>query len=254
MKKLVLATAIAASTFGAVSTASAVEVSANAALTTDYKFRGISQTNSGPAFQGGFDVDFGNGFYLGNWNSNVNFGGGTSGLEMDVYGGYAGEFKGVSYDLGLLKYYYEGSANVSPDPDTLEVYGNLGYAGFSLGVSYSLGKDYFALTQAGVGNAAIANAQATDLGGSTYVKLGYEYALAENISLAASYGITSYSEDIFSNGARIDGYTDYSLGVTYTVGKFDLGAAVVGTDNDAERAFGKDGTETSLIVTVGTSF
>jgi uncharacterized protein (TIGR02001 family) len=249
MKKLVLVTAIAASTFGAVSTAQATEVSANAALTTDYKFRGISQTNSGPAFQGGFDVDFGNGFYVGNWNSNVNFGGGTSGLEMDFYGGYAGEVSGVSYDLGVLKYYYEGSANASPDPDTLELYGNLGYGGFSLGVSYSVGDDYFALTQAGIANAAN-----TDLSGSTYVKLGYEYALSENITLAASYGITSFSEDVVAGAGRIDGYTDYSVGVTYTVGKFDIGAAIVGADNDAEMLVSKDATEASLILTLATSF
>ena len=248
MKKLVIASAIAASTFGVVSTAQAVEVSANAALTSDYKFRGISQTNSGPAFQGGFDADFGNGFYVGNWNSNVNFGGGTSALEMDFYGGYAGEISGVSYDVGLLKYYYEGSANVSPDPDTLEMYGNLGYAGFSLGVSYSLGKDYFALSQAGVA------ATATDLSGSTYINLGYEYALSENITLAASYGITSFSEDVVAGAGRIDGYTDYSVGVTYSTGKFDIGAAIVGADNDAELLTSKDSTEASLILTVGTSF
>lgn len=250
MKKLVLVAAIAATTFGAVSTAQAeTTVSANANLTTDYKFRGISQTNSGPAFQGGFDADFGNGFYVGNWNSNVNFGGGTSGLEMDFYGGYAGEVSGVSYDVGFLKYYYEGSNNLSPDPDTLEMYGNLGYAGLSLGVSYSLGKDYFALTQAG-----IANATDTDLGGSTYIKLGYEYALSEKLTLAASYGITSFSEDVVAGASRIDGYTDYSVGVTYTAGKFDIGAAIVGADNDAELLTSKDATEASLILTVGTSF
>lgn len=250
MKKLVLATAIAAGTFGAISTASAVEVSANAALTTDYKFRGVSQTQSGPAFQGGFDADFGNGFYVGNWNSNISFTGTEgAGLEMDFYGGYAGEVNGVSYDVGALKYYYEGLPNTSPDADTLELYGNVGYNGFSLGVSYSVGDDYFALSQAGV-----TPSSNTDLSGSTYVKLGYEYALSEKLSLAASYGITSYAEDVVAGAGRVDGYTDYSVGVTYTVGKFGLGAAVVGADNDAELLFGKDSTEPSLILTVSTSF
>ena len=92
MKKLVLVAAIAATTFGAVSTAQAeVTTTANANLATDYKFRGISQTNGGPAFQGGFDAAFSNGFYVGNWNSNIsNLAGPSSGLEMDFYGGYAG--------------------------------------------------------------------------------------------------------------------------------------------------------------------
>ncbi len=77
------------------SSAMAVEVSANASLNSDYRFRGVSQTNSGPAFQGGFDADLGQGFYVGNWNSNVNFPGtgsgtssGSSGLEIDLYPSY----------------------------------------------------------------------------------------------------------------------------------------------------------------------
>ena len=103
MKKLVLVAAIAATTFGAVSTAQAeVTVAANANVTTDYKFRGISQTQSGPAFQGGFDVAFGNGFYVGNWNSNISNLGTGAGLEMDFYGGYAGEVSGIGYDVGAL--------------------------------------------------------------------------------------------------------------------------------------------------------
>lgn len=120
MRKTAIAKAVVlAAAFGAMSSAMAVEVSANANLTTDYKFRGISQTNSGPAFQGGFDADFGNGFYLGNWNSNVSFTGGNvggAGLEMDLYGGYAGEYKGVGYDVGALYYYYEGAAITAGSP------------------------------------------------------------------------------------------------------------------------------------------
>ena len=69
MKKLVLVTAIAATTFGAISTAQAeVTTSANVGLYSDYRFRGVSQTDEGIAIQGGFDADFGNGFYVGNWN------------------------------------------------------------------------------------------------------------------------------------------------------------------------------------------
>lgn len=249
MKKLVLVTAIAASTFGAVSTAQAeVTTSANVGLFTDYKFRGISQTNSGPALQGGFDADFGNGFYLGNWNSNISFGGGA-GLEMDFYGGYAGETAGgLSYDVGALYYYYEGApiAAGAPELDTLEVYGVLGYAGFSAALSYAVSDDYFGLTAA---NGSI------DQGGSTYLKLGYDYSINENLALAVSYGITSYDKELAALvGANEDTYSDYSIGLTYTVGKYDFGAAIVGTDDNAENLFGKDATEASLIVSVGTSF
>ncbi|MDX1669336.1 MAG: TorF family putative porin, partial [Limnobacter sp.] len=111
MKKLVLASAIAAATMGvsapvmADGHASGITTSANVGLYTDYRFRGVSQTDEGPAIQGGFDVDFGNGFYVGNWNSNLGAVSypGTDGIEMDFYGGYAGEVDGLSYDVGVLQ-------------------------------------------------------------------------------------------------------------------------------------------------------
>ena len=54
-----------------------------------------------PAFQGGFDVAHSSGFYVGNWNSNVEQGlfNGAS-LEMDFYGGYKGTFGAFGYDVG----------------------------------------------------------------------------------------------------------------------------------------------------------
>ena len=66
-------------------------MTANAGLFTDYRFRGISQTNKNIAFQGGFDFAHKCGFYVGNWNSNVDsalYSGAN--LEMDVYGGFKG--------------------------------------------------------------------------------------------------------------------------------------------------------------------
>ena len=63
-------------------------VTGNAGVFSDYTFRGISQTNRKPAFQGGFDVAHSSGFYAGNWNSNVDSGlyNGAN-IEMDFYGG-----------------------------------------------------------------------------------------------------------------------------------------------------------------------
>ncbi|MGN5479408.1 TorF family putative porin [Cupriavidus basilensis] len=53
--------------------ASAWTFSANVALATDYRYRGLMQTNRRPAIQGGFDVSHTSGFYLGNWNSNISW-------------------------------------------------------------------------------------------------------------------------------------------------------------------------------------
>ena len=75
------------------------DLSANVAIATDYYFRGLSQTDHGPAVQGGFDWSMGLtdmiGVYVGTWASNVNYNVATAGgsvdggvLELDVYGGF----------------------------------------------------------------------------------------------------------------------------------------------------------------------
>jgi len=253
MKKLILANAVVAAitTFGAFSTASAASVTGNANVTTDYKFRGISQTNSGPAFQGGFDVGFDNGFYLGNWNSNVNFAGqdSSAGLEMDFYGGYASEINGIGYDVGVLQYFYEG-VKIAPGAaklNTTEVYGKLSYKGAYAKVSYAVSDDYFGLTAAN---------GSTKFSGSTYTEAGYTYALNDKISFAGKVGYTSFDKELNTlTGSRSKSYTDYSVGATYAFdSKYSVTAAYVDTNKNAERLFGKDATEGSAVVTFSAKF
>ena len=78
-------------------------VSGNIGLFSDYRFRGMTQTDYGPALQGGFDIGHSSGFYIGNWNSNVEqklYNGAS--LEMDFYGGFKGAVGDFSYDLGAI--------------------------------------------------------------------------------------------------------------------------------------------------------
>ena len=88
MKNTLITFAAVAVAAVALPTAAQAELSANLALTSKYKFRGQDQSDPGdsvlPAVQGGFDWE-GAGFYAGNWNSSIGFGGGT---EMDFYGGW----------------------------------------------------------------------------------------------------------------------------------------------------------------------
>ena len=146
MKKLLLATSASAMVLGA-SLASAAEISGNVTLTTDYVFRGISQSDESPAIQGGFDLGFDSGFYVGTWASSVDFdtnGSGLDGsLELDAYVGYGGEFaEDFSYDLGYVYYVYPGDEGL--DGDYWELYGSLGYKDFTVGVNYA--DDYYAET------------------------------------------------------------------------------------------------------------
>lgn len=258
MKKLVLASAIAAATMGvsapvlADGHASGITMSANASIVSDYRFRGISQnvdgttgTKAEPAFQGGFDFDFGNGFYLGNWNSNVAFDGST--LEMDFYGGYAGEINGVGYDVGLLYYYYPGQNEANDvgntdDVDTLEAYGSLSYYGFTLGLAYTLSDDYFGTK---------------NQDGTTYLSLGYDYAFSDALSFSASIGQTAYDNEVAFNAATEGDYVDYSVGVSYAYEGVDFGLTYIDTDIDTNAALGStrnDLNDGTVVFSVGTSF
>ena len=75
------------------SLASAVSVSGNIALTSDYIWRGWTQSAGGPAVSGGFDLSTDSGFYIGTWGSSVQFGDAATSdlteLELDVYLGYS---------------------------------------------------------------------------------------------------------------------------------------------------------------------
>lgn len=109
-------------------------LSANVTLASQYRYRGLMQTNNQPAIQGGFDFTHASGLYLGNWNSSISWlNDGNSKVsapvEMDFYGGYKGNLApNVPFDLGVLQYYYPGDyPSGYTRPDTTELYAGLGY-------------------------------------------------------------------------------------------------------------------------------
>lgn len=135
-----LAAAIALAT--ATAPAAAEGLSFNLGLTSLYKYNGIDQDvrapkNVRPALQGGVDVDFGNGLYVGNWNSTGKFGTqGQADLEIDLYGGYRGEFgQGWRYDVGAIRFVYpkDNSWNAN------EWYVRLGHGIFSAQYGHGFG-------------------------------------------------------------------------------------------------------------------
>jgi uncharacterized protein (TIGR02001 family) len=102
-----------------------VNLSASAAFTTDYVFRGISQTQENPAVQASVDASYGI-FYLGMWGSNVDFGGNGFGddlatLEIDYYGGIAPTWQGISFDIGGIYYTYPGAFDPGGNFDYFEL-------------------------------------------------------------------------------------------------------------------------------------
>ena len=109
-------------------------VSANVAFTSDYVWRGMTQSD-GPAIQGGFDFEAEGGFYAGIWGSNVNFNDGA-GSELDYYAGYGFSLGNVGVDIGYIAFDYpENQTGL----DFEEIYLGLGYSYF--GLTFSSGQD-----------------------------------------------------------------------------------------------------------------
>jgi len=107
MKRTALACAAAMAvllTAGAASAQDTPVIAWNLGVTSDYVFRGYTQTSEDAAIFGGVDVTAGD-FYAGAWASNVDFGDDTD-VEVDLYGGYRTEVSGFAVDVGVVGYLY----------------------------------------------------------------------------------------------------------------------------------------------------
>ena len=116
----------------------AAEIESNFALTNDYIWRGMTQTDEGVAYSGGVDVSGDNGAYAGIWGSKVDFGpDDDADMEIDAYFGYTDESaRGISFDVGYISYNYPGEA----DLDFEEIYVGLGYKWVGLTISEGIDK------------------------------------------------------------------------------------------------------------------
>jgi uncharacterized protein (TIGR02001 family) len=190
------------------------DVSFNASLTSDYRYRGISQTRLKPAVQGGADWSDASGFYAGTWASTIKWikdGGGGSDVEIDVYGGYKTEVaKGLTLDVGLLQYYYP-SHDLAVSPNTLEAYAGLSFGPATLKVSRSF-KNLFGFS---------------DSKGSMYYDLSATFDLGDGWSVTPHFG----RQDVKNNKAF--SYNDASLMVNKTIDAFTLSLGVVDAKTSA---------------------
>lgn len=192
------------------------QLTGNISLTTNYKFRGQDQDSSRtkavkPAVQGGLDYTFGeSGFYLGNWNSSVNWLASNS-IESDVYGGYRFKADAVDLDVGVMSYLYPGNSL----GNTTEMYGAATFGPVTARYAHTLSRDYFAFAGPGL------------TGRNTgYLNLSFAQEVAPHMTLKASVGFTRFGSDITAPN-----YIDYSLGGAYDFGAgLSLNAAVVGAN------------------------
>lgn len=237
--------AIAAAALLSMSAQAATEFSANAAVTSDYRYRGISQTRLQSALQGGADlVHRPSGWYAGAWASTIKWtddAGGDGKVEIDVYGGKRGELAGgIGYDAGVLSYAYPsnrlGHVAGFANANTTEVYGQLSYGVALLKYSHAL----------------------TNLFGYVDSKHSGYLDLAANPDLGNGFVLNLHlgRQRVANNGAA--SYTDYKLGVTRDVGVATVALAAIGTNAGkaayASPANGKFLGKTALQLTVSKTF
>lgn len=239
-------------------------ITGNVGVYSQYIFRGLTQTNTDPAIQGGLDYAHSSGFYLGAWGSNVSWlrenasvgvppavagsynQGGS--LELDLYGGYKGSIgaSDFTYDVGVLRYWYPGDLTPVAAPfynikaDTTEVYAALGWKWLSAKYSHSLGDTF------GVDDAS----------GTYYLDLSATIPLAESgVTLGLHYGIQKYKGTdprlalggfvAGSNNDNVYSYDDYRISLAYDMSKasktftgMEVGVMFTGTNSADNCGYG----------------
>jgi uncharacterized protein (TIGR02001 family) len=192
----------------------------NFGIYSQYVFRGLTQTDQKPAFQGGFDYTHKSGIYLGTWGSNISWlhdagvcNHGCS-LEWDLYGGWRYAFNDDwGMDIGLLYYYYPGSyVSGVTKPDTTEVYIAGSWKWVSLKYSYSVDHTF------GVPDNA------------WYLDLSANYPITDAWTFNAHIGRQDYQGSTAGVSNSILNYTDWKLGVTYAVSGWNFGAYYTDTN------------------------
>ena len=172
----------------------------NLALTSDYVFRGITQTDFDPALQGGLDYSFGDtGLYVGAWASNVDFADSEGpDLELDYYIGWNHDLsETLNLDLSLVRYSYMGEQ---------EAYGNIDYNEVIGALAYD---EMLTFT------VAYANDYSNSGYSSLYYNLAGSWDLGNDFAVNAGVGRTNFSDDVGS-------YTDWNLGVSRQFGPVNV--------------------------------
>ena len=186
------------------STASAQEtpeIAWNVGVTSDYVFRGYSQTGEDPAIFGGVDLTIGS-FYAGAWASNVDFSDSTDG-EIDLYSGFRSEVSGFAVDLGIVGYLYSSQpAGADYDYAELKAAASRAFGPVTLGAAVYWSPDFFGADEEATyveANAAFSPAPQWTVSGAvghqalnvnddyTTWNAGLAYALTDHVAIDVRY-------------------------------------------------------------------
>ena len=225
-------------------------ISGNVALTTDYRFRGVSLSAGDPAIQGGIDIGHESGFYVGTWASSIEGGPAFGEMELDIYGGYSKEFEnGVTVDVGLLYYLYptdggsvvdELGNGVVVDDFNVNYFEPYASAGFALGPASATVGVAYAWDQDSLG------------GDNVYLYSDLEAAIPNTpITVAAHLGYTDgvLAPPLLAGSGDDTGF-DYSIGASASDGILSLGVSYVGVEGPSIDGF----TDDAVVATLSANF
>ncbi|PCD01948.1 hypothetical protein COC42_10620 [Sphingomonas spermidinifaciens] len=236
-----------------------VTVSGSVALASDYRFRGVSQSDKEMAIQGGITIAHESGFYVGTWGSNLSgwgtFGGGN--MELDLIGGFKTPIGGGgTLDVGVTWYMYPGGADKTDFAEPyIKLSGTTGPVTLTAGVFYApqqeaLGRWYFTGADAAAG---VYN-DPGDKEDNLYLS-GDAVAAIPNtpISLRGHIGYSDGNAGLGPNATSVaptGQYWDWTLGADLTFKNLTLGVSYIDTDiSEADGAYlqpsfskGQDGT------------
>lgn len=209
--RLLASTAIAGLMLAGASAAQAespFSFSGSAAITSDYVFRGYSQTGEDPAFQAGLTASHESGFFAGVWGSNVDFGTGSDAdVEVDLFAGYTNTVDNLTYTVTALYYTYPGASS-DLEYDYFEAGLDLAYSVENITLT---GKIYYSPKFFGTAG-----------GEAWYLSPGVSYALNDMISINGAIGFNE-----LENG---DDYKDWNAGVSLTFEPFVVDLKYIDTN------------------------
>lgn len=253
----------------------AVVVSGSAALASDYRFRGVSQTDENMAVQGGVTLTHESGFYAGAWASNLSSWGtfGGANMELDLIGGYKAKLSdNATFDVGLTWYMYPGGADKSDFAEPyVKLTGTTGPATLTAGAAYApkqqaLGRWYDSGADAATG---VYN-HPGDKEDNLYVWGDAAMAIAGTpFTAKAHVGRSSGHDGLGPNGTALTptgDYWDWSIGADATWRNLTLGVSYIDTDISAAKVAtlqpgfskGQDGTgsiaDAAVVVSLTAAF
>jgi len=215
-------------------------VSGNVALTSDYRFRGVSLSNGDMAIQGGIDLTHSTGLYFGTWASSIEDSPTYGEMELDLYIGWSGDItSGLTLDTGLLYYAYPSKDSGGGASDYFEPYislsTQLGPVAATVGAAYawkqkSLGKD-----------------------DNLYTYTDLEAGIPDTpITLNGHLGYTkgALAPRLLAGGTKDTGF-DWSIGASITaLGGLNFGVSYIGTSGPNVKNF----TDNTVVATLSYSF